>query len=98
MNKSCPPTVKAPNRNLCFELHSPKMNKVFYIQADTEKVFIPPCYKIFSKKKKKDFKTWIDAIENGSEYSSVSKIDPIIQDLNIFVGICTLQRSAPNSR
>jgi len=40
----------------CFELHAPKINKVFYIQATQST----------------EIKEWMDAIEQGSEYSSVS--------------------------
>jgi len=49
------PTVKFGKTN-CFELNSPRINKIFFIQASSEH----------------DLKTWLTAIEAGSEYSSVS--------------------------
>jgi len=44
------------NRPNCFELNAPRINKIFYIQA-------PGNYEV---------KEWMEAIEAGSEYSSVS--------------------------
>jgi len=43
-------------RPFCFELNAPRIPKVFFIQANAQN----------------DMKEWMDAIEAGSEYSSVS--------------------------